>query len=232
MPTPAASRLLRALLSAALSIAASPCAADSRCFGTVANGRLEGGVALPDSGPNFSAYSALGVAAGRTHVHAKVAEIFAAAYGAVAATAPELHFVYGETGWPRGGRLRPHKTHQNGTSIDFFVPVRDAANRSVPLPTPVSERFGYDIEFDAGARWNEYRIDFEALAEHLYQLDVAARSRGSGLALVIFDPRYMDRLLATKRGADLRRLPFMKGRPWVRHDEHYHVDFRIACRPL
>lgn len=107
----------------ALCITGSACAADSRCFGTVANGRFEGGVALP-------------------------------------------------------------------------------------------------------------RIDFEALAEHLYQLDVAARSRGSGLALVIFDPRYMDRLLATQRGADLRRLPFMKGRPWVRHDEHYHVDSRIACRPL
>lgn len=225
---------MRAALAAvlALGLAASASAADSRCFGTVARGRLEGGVSLPGSGPNFSAYSALGVAAGRTHVHAEVAAIFAAAYAAVAAGDPELRFVYGETGWPTGGALKPHRSHQNGTSIDFFVPVRDAAGRSVPLPTPLSERFGYDIEFDAQARWDEYRIDFEALAEHLHQLDVAARARGSGLALVIFDPRYMARLLATKRGPALRGLPFMKGKPWVRHDEHYHVDFRIGCRPL
>jgi len=24
----------------------------------------------------------------------------------------------------------------------------------------------------------------------------------------------------------------MKGRAWVRHDEHYHVDFRMTCAPL
>lgn len=23
----------------------------------------------------------------------------------------------------------------------------------------------------------------------------------------------------------------MKGRPWVRHDEHYHVDFALPCKP-
>jgi penicillin-insensitive murein endopeptidase len=40
-------------------------------------------------------------------------------------------------------------------------------------------------------------------------------------------------LLATRRGDWLREhVNFMKGRAWVRHDEHYHVDFRIACGPL
>jgi penicillin-insensitive murein endopeptidase len=40
-------------------------------------------------------------------------------------------------------------------------------------------------------------------------------------------------LLATPRGDWLREhVNFMKGRAWVRHDEHYHVDFRIACGPL
>ena len=24
---------------------------------------------------------------------------------------------------------------------------------------------------------------------------------------------------------------FMKGKPWVRHDEHYHVDFAAPCKP-
>jgi hypothetical protein len=23
----------------------------------------------------------------------------------------------------------------------------------------------------------------------------------------------------------VRELPFIQGRPWIRHDEHYHVDF-------
>jgi penicillin-insensitive murein DD-endopeptidase len=58
-------------------------------------------------------------------------------------------------------------------------------------------------------------------------------SRGVGFALVIFDTPFLAKLFATPRGAYLRsNLPFMKGKPWVRHDEHYHVDFAIPCKPL
>ncbi|NRF65491.1 penicillin-insensitive murein endopeptidase [Aquincola sp. S2] len=220
------------LLVAAAVVSPADLAADSQCFGTVANGRLERGVQLPPSGKNFSAYSTLAVATGRTHVHSNVAEIVTAAYAALQAEQPTTVFVYGETGWPSGGRFRPHRTHQNGLSVDFFVPVRNQQGRSVPLPTGPSNRFGYDIEFDAEGRFGEYVIDFPALAEHLVQLHVAARARGVQLALVILDPRYLPRLFATPRGAMLQRtLPFKKGAAWVRHDEHYHVDFALPCKP-
>ena len=216
---------------ALLAVAATAQAAGSQCFGTTSNGRIEGSVALPTSGTNFSPYSRLAVSAGRTHVHAKVAEIVTAAYAQLAQRAPEVRYVYGETGWPSGGRFKPHRTHQNGLSVDFFVPVRDQAGKSVPLPTPVGERFGYDIEFSAEGRWGEYRVDFEAMAEHLYQLHRAAAERGVGLALVIVDPPFLPKLFATPRGPYLRHhMSFMKGKPWVRHDEHYHVDFAVACK--
>jgi murein endopeptidase len=148
--------------------AAAALAAGSQCHGTVSKGRIENSVKLPASGRNFSAYSALGVAAGRTHVHSKVADVLLASYEALAQAQPSNVYVYGETGWPSGGRIRPHRTHQNGLSVDFFV----------------------------------------------------------------LDPAYLPRLFATERGPFLRRtLPFMKGQPWVRHDEHYHVDFSVPCKP-
>ncbi len=78
-------------------------------------------------------------------------------------------------------------------------------------------------------RYGEYTIDFDALAEHLYQLDIAARAAGSAIALVILENNYLPRLFATQRGKSLTRLPFMKSKPWVRHDEHYHVDFSVPC---
>lgn len=216
----------------ALLLAGAAHAADSQCFGTVSNGRIEGSVALPASGPNFSPYSHAAIALGRTHVHAQVAEIVAAAYAELARLTPGVHYVYGETGWPSGGRFRPHRTHQNGLSVDFFVPVRDGSGSSAPLPTRVGDRFGYDIEFDGEGRWGGYRIDFDALAEHLYQLHRAAKARGIDLALVIVDKPWLPRLFATPRGAYLRQhLNFMKGKPWVRHDEHYHVDFAVRCKP-
>ena len=219
------------LLIVALSIAAP--AAASECFGTVSKGRLEAGVALPTHGPNFSPYSRLGVTLGRTHVHAKVADIVTDAYAALALRTPVVHYVYGETGWPSGGRLRPHRSHQNGLSVDFFVPVRNAAGRSVPIPTEVGDKWGYDIEFDAQGRWGEYRIDFSALAEHLYELHRAAAARDLGITQVILDHPFLPHLFATPRGAWLRQhLHFMKAKPWVRHDEHYHVDFAVRCKPM
>jgi penicillin-insensitive murein DD-endopeptidase len=207
-------------------------ATESQCFGMASKGRIERSVKLPSSGPNFSAYSAVGVAAGRTHVHSEVAEIVVSAYSALAATTPHVVYVYGETGWSSGGRFRPHRTHQNGLSVDFFVPVRDALGGSVPLPTGAADRFGYDIEFDADGRHAGYSIDFAAMAEHLFQLHAAAKARGADIALVIVDPAFHSELFATPRGSYLRqRLPFMKTQAWVRHDEHYHVDFAIPCKP-
>lgn len=208
-------------------------ASASQCFGTASKGRLDAGVKLPIRGENFAAYSAVGAAAGRTHVHSTVADIIVGSYAALATAMPSKTFVYGETGWAGGGRFRPHRTHQNGLSVDFFVPVKDSAGKSVPIPTDVMSRFGYDVEFDANARYAGYVIDFPAMAEHLYQLDQAAKARGKTIALVIFDPVFLPHLFATERGVYLRKnLPFMKGRPWVRHDEHYHINFAIACERL
>jgi penicillin-insensitive murein endopeptidase len=218
---------------AGLLAATSAVATESTCFGTVSNGRLENGVRLPVSGPNFSSYSSLAANLGRTYVHSKVLEVVVAAYSALEKSAPRTVFVYGEAGWASGGRIRPHRTHQNGLSVDFFVPVRDRSGRSVTLPTSVTNRFGYDVEFDKNGRFEDYTIDFEAMAEHLYQLHVAATARGVGIALVILDPPYLPKLFATPRGSFLQQnLKFMKGAAWVRHDEHYHVDFVVRCKPL
>ena len=207
-------------------------AAESVCFGKVSSGRLEGGVKLPAEGSNFMAYSTLAATAGRTYVHSRVAKIVEESYAALAKVLPSTVYVYGETGWRTGGRFRPHRTHQNGLSVDFFVPVRDGGGKSVPIPTSATTRFGYDLEFDADARLDELTIDFPALAEHLHQLNLAAKRNKSSIALVIFDPAYLDRLLSTPRGQEIRSLPFMKGKPWVRHDEHFHVDFGVQCREL
>jgi penicillin-insensitive murein endopeptidase len=147
---------------------------------------------------------------------------------------PDKTFVYGETGFAQGGPIRPHHTHQSGISVDFMVPVLDDSNRSVPLPSTPLNKFGYGLEFDNRGRILGFRIDFDAMAEHLYQISIAAHQHGITIEQVIFDAPLMERLFASsRRGAKLRQtIPFMKARPWIRHDEHYHVDFAIRCRAL
>jgi penicillin-insensitive murein endopeptidase len=205
---------------------------ESTCFGTSSNGRLEGGVQIPESGSNFGPYSSVGVMLGRTYVHSKVAAVVEAAYKSLDASAPDKQFLYGESGWRNGGRIEPHKTHQNGLAVDFMVPVLDSNQKSVPLPTGITNKFGYDIEFDSQARYEDLTIDFEAIAEHLYALHQASAAAGIGISRVIFDRSYLPQLYATRRGQFVKdNITFMTGKPWVRHDEHYHVDFSVPCKP-
>jgi penicillin-insensitive murein endopeptidase len=228
----ASERLCRDAGVALLALASAlPASAASTCFGTTGHGRLECGVQLPARGVNFSAYSPLGAQLGRNWVHASVANLLVAVYGQLATTAPGVRYVYGETGRAHGGPMPPHRTHEAGISVDFMVPVRDAAGRSVPLPSSLSNKFGYALEFDVAGKAGAYTIDFDALGEHLYQLAAAGQRAKVPVERVIFDPRLMAHLFKTRHGAALRALPFMRQKPWIRHDEHYHVDFAIACRP-
>jgi penicillin-insensitive murein DD-endopeptidase len=214
-------------------LASTPLFAQSICYGTSSNGRIDGAVQLPSSGENFSAYSDVGIALGRTYVHTQVLEIIVAAYRELEQTLPETRFVYGETGWKNGGSFKPHRTHKNGSSVDFFVPVRDSTGRSVALPTNIANKFGYDIEFDSRAKFRDYNIDFDAMGEHLYALDIAAKKLKAPIKLVIFDPAYLPKLFAAKRGDYLKsNVKFMQTKAWVRHDEHYHVEFSIGCKSI
>lgn len=204
---------------------------ESICYGTTEKGKIENAWQLPNSGANYSAYSFIGTAMGRNYVHSKVYNVILGAYQKLANEMIEKVFVYGETGWKSGGRFRPHKTHQNGLSVDFFVPVLDANGKSVPQPTSPLNKFGYNIEFTAQGKYEEYTIDFESMAAHLMALKEAAEKNGIQITKVIFDNDLQQLLFKTKRGAELQAmLPFSTKKPWVKHDEHYHIDFTTQCK--
>lgn len=207
-------------------------AEQSSCYGTTSNGRLERGVKLPTSGGNFVIYSDLAGRLGRTYVHSRVRDIVVKAYETLQKTHPGKVFKYAETGFADGGPFKPHKTHQNGLSIDFMVPVLDAAGRSVHLPTHALNKFGYNIEFDKNGRYKEYNIDYEAMAAHIVALHKSAKLHQAGVWRVIFDPGLQPRLHSTSQGEYLKRhVNFSKKPSWVRHDEHYHIDFALPCTP-
>ncbi len=205
----------------------------STCFGTHEKGRLEHGVRLPDEGSNFESYSSIARTLGRTYVHSRVREVVVDAYTGLEQTAPGKKFKYGETGLAEGGEFKPHKTHQNGLSVDFFVPVVDSNGMSVVLPTSPLNKWGYSIEFDERGKYDDYTIDFEALAQHLVALHRASVKHGVGIRRVIFDPKLQPLLLRTVEASYLRaNLKLQQQRSWVRHDEHYHVDFTVKCKRL
>jgi penicillin-insensitive murein endopeptidase len=208
-------------------------AESSTCYGTTSKGRLELGVKLPSSGSNFESYSHVASLAGRTYVHSTVRTILLNAYDSLNSSHPKKRYKYAETGFEEGGKFKPHKTHQNGLSVDFMTPVIDQNGDSAVLSTHALNRYGYDIEFDAKGRYEDYTIDYDALAAHIVALDKAAKKEGVGLWRVIFAPELQVGLYSTPDGEYIRKhIQLSKKRSWVRHDEHYHVDFNIPCERL
>lgn len=205
----------------------------SQCYGTTVNGRVERAVALPLSGPNFESYGQLPVSMGRTHVHSAVRDILLMAWQSMHDAHPDKIFKYAETGLPEGGPFPPHRTHQNGLSVDLMTPMISDDGVSTHLPTDASNRFGYDIELDEQGRLDDLSVDHEALAAWLWAVHAATTARGYALDRVIFDPALQQGLASTAEGERLMNtLPFSTRRAWVRHDEHLHIDFRIPCEAL
>ncbi len=206
-------------------------AEESTCYGTTSKGRLEKGIELPSSGENFVAYSTVARLAGRVYVHSQVNSIIVNAYKSLEAEQPNKVFKYAETGFKEGGQFKPHKTHRNGLSVDFMTPVLAESGQSVHLPTHPLNKFGYDIEFDSKGQYEEYEIDYVALAAHIVALHKEAVAQGVDLWRVIFDPKLQPELFKTSYGTYLKKhIQFSEKRSWVRHDEHYHVDFDISCK--
>jgi penicillin-insensitive murein endopeptidase len=169
---------------------------------------------------------------GRTYLHSAVHAVVLDAYGSLVASLPSRVFVYGETGFVRGGEFSPHRTHQNGLSVDFMVPIIDSDGQPAELPTTIANRYGYDIDFDRHGKADDLSIDFDAMAAHLLALAESAQARKVPIARVIFAPDLQPHLRRTALWARIRDLPFSSRPSWVRHDDHYHVDFAAPCQPL
>lgn len=200
-------------------------------------GKLEGGVKLPCEGKNFEAFSSMACGLGRTWLHPDVAATLLDAFAALEASHPARHWQYAELGLEHGGPLRPHRTHQSGVAADFFVPVIDAANAPSQVPIRARQKFGYALEFDAKGRLpgESLRVDFKALAAHLLALEHAGKKHQVRIERVILTPDFHRALFAAEPKLASMRARFMLKEAWVRHDEHYHVDFALPAhlhRPL
>jgi len=113
------------------------------------------------------------------------------------------------------------------------VPVKNKQGHSVHLPTHALNKYGYNIEFDENGQYEEYEIDYEAMGAHIVALHKAAKLSGTGIWRVIFAPELQTYLNKSKYGSYIREnIQMSKKRSWVRHDEHYHIDFSIQCEPL
>lgn len=223
---------LMALLSACFSSgnAAEPKGVPSIAYGGGGCGKLEEGEALPCSGDNYEAFASTACALGRNYLHPLVTKTVVEAFGVMAKELPKRQWQYGDLGWEEGGSFRPHKTHQNGLAADFFVPVNAEDGSSALVPISVFNKFGYDVEFDQRGHYEDLSIDWRALTSHLIALETVGAKHGVTIKRVILTPEFQKLLLKADPRATRFQGRFSRRRSWVRHDEHYHVDFELPKR--
>lgn len=200
-------------------------ATKSNSIGHVANGRIEHSKRMNYYGENFTTYSFLCYLVGRTYVHDRVRKVILDAFKACEDWMPKTTFVIGEIGSREGGKFLPHRTHQNGLSVDFMTPL--LKNKKPYRSNHIFNLWGYRHEFDDTGKRGKVEIDYETMAFHLYELQKATVKEGLVIQKVIFDPVLRPFLLKTEYGPKIKNLPYTKNRVVVRHDDHYHVDFGI-----
>lgn len=201
--------------------------------GSVSSGALQHGKLVPFSGPNFFYFDSASYVGARAFTHQLTLNTILDAYAALAENHPERTFVLMECSNRNGGKMFPHRTHQNGLSVDFMMPVLKNGE-----PYQGLDRMGaahYFIDFNDEGRYTadtSVIIDFELVAQHLLQLDEAAAGHGLKIKKVIIKTELKDELFATESGKALKRSDIYVVRsltPLINglHDDHYHVDFEI-----
>ncbi len=203
----------------------------SESTGTVSNGKLENGYLVPFEGKNFRYFDTTSYLAGRAFVNDRVYKSLVDSYAELNTTS-SLFYGLMECSNEHGGRLYPHRTHQNGLSCDFMSPMLKNGSATLDLNNLGADH--YFMDFDENGVYKEnkiYSIDFDAIAQHLLVLNASARKNGLKIEKVILKIELKDELFASKYGDELKNTGIYFANSLSHlinelHDDHYHVDFK------
>jgi penicillin-insensitive murein DD-endopeptidase len=201
--------------------------------GSVGKGSLDSACLLPYEGGNYKYFSKRSYIYGRAFVNLKVEEILTASFDTLASLCPKRTFYIMEGSNEHGGKIDPHRTHQNGTSIDLMIPLKKQGEIYTKLDTIDVDH--YLLKFNTDGQWLEdlsVEIDFETLALEILTIQQQAKLKGCSIQKVILNTNLQDELFETSYGQKLREsgIYFTKNLDKIindLHDDHIHIDFNI-----
>lgn len=203
----------------------------STSVGSVGNGSLQNATLIPFKGENFEYFDKSSYLGGRAFTNSKVAEITVNTYQALLDQGVDRKFKVMEFSNKEGGKMFPHRTHQNGLSVDYMMPLKKDGVPYYELDKKGASH--YLMDFDTGGRYVEdtnVSIDFNMAARHILELDKQARKKGMKIHKVIFNTDLKDELYESEYGKKLKSSGIYITRNLSKlindlHDDHYHVDF-------
>lgn len=206
-------------------------ASPSKSIGTVKDGKLQNAKLVPFQGLNFQYFDTASYLAGRAFVIDKVKQTVVSSYKEMETVCPNRFFFIMECSNKGGGKIFPHRTHQNGMSIDYMTPLLKAGKPYYQYDTMGVSH--YLLEFDNEGKLladKDVSVDFETIAKHILSVEKAARANGLKISKVIFKIELKDELFATDSGKKLQSSGIyivQQLTPLINsiHDDHYHIDF-------
>lgn len=206
----------------------------SASIGTVGNGTLKHAKLMPYKGKNFIYFDRGSYLAGRGFLHSLLRKSVLTTYDSLHLALPHRYFNIMECSNENGGKMFPHKTHQNGLSIDFMMPLIQNNKPYYGLDTIGAAH--YALTFDDEGKYSRdpsISIDFNLVARKILLLDYFARQNGLNIFKVIIKIELKDELFATEYGALLKasNIYVVQGlSPLINalHDDHFHLDFGFS----
>lgn len=206
---------------------------ESVSIGSVSDGSLKHGKLVPFSGLNFRYFDTSSYLNNRAFLHGSVLKALLQSYRRLDTLYPNRQFVVMECSHKHGGKLSPHRTHQNGLSIDLMMPLAQHGALYYGLDSMGVNH--YLLDFDHNGTYTSdttIRIDFQLVAHHLLVLEQEARKHGLKIAKVIINTDLKDELYASSYGVQLKNSSIYVVRrlsPLINavHDDHFHVDFEL-----
>jgi len=200
---------------------------------SVSKGELINGKLIPFKGKNFTYFDAQSYLNGRAFLNDKVLKTLLEAYNSFETLLPNRMFYVMECSNQHGGKMFPHRTHQNGLSVDFMMPLVKENKPFYGLDTLGADH--YFLEFDNSGKYIDdpsVSIDFNLVAQHILILDKVAKLLHVKVAKIIINTDLKDELFATPYGKKLKTSGIyvvQKLSPLINslHDDHYHIDFEI-----
>lgn len=204
----------------------------SQSIGSVSNGTLKNGKLIPYKGSNFCYFDETSYLSGRAFTNEKVLKTILSGYKKLESLRPSRKFQIMECSHQHGGKLWPHRTHQNGLSVDFMMPKLKNSKPYYKLDSLGTNH--YWLTFDDNGKYEKdttISLDFELIAQHLLVLQAEAKKQHLKIAKVIIKIELKEELFKGHYGQLLEQsgIYIVKSlTPTINnlHDEHYHVDFK------
>jgi penicillin-insensitive murein DD-endopeptidase len=165
---------------------------ESLSIGEYGKGALKNAYLLPRTGANFAYGSYFSYyLLGRAYIHSKVYQTIIDTYAEMHTIYPDRKFYVMECSRREGGRMFPHRTHQNGLSVDFFTPLIKNGHGKYFRSYGIL-RYALNFNANGTMRLNKkVSIDFNTMAKHILVMDEKARHNGLRIKKVIFNRLYI-----------------------------------------